>query len=200
MIELFNLKKQFTFYNKYHSNNCNKLIHYICIPSLVFSLFIFLNYIPYEYKFNYLHQYTLNDITFNLAYSNTIFANTTLDNIFLINTTYILLIIYIIYYLILDILVGLISLIFYGFISIYSVYLVYNFNDTSWLLGILLHILSWLFQILGHYICEKNKPAICDSLIKSFLIAPFFVIFDLLRCCNYKKNVIEDKPLSEMLF
>ena len=145
-------------------------------------------------------QDDLNDITFNLVDSNTIFANTTLDNIFLINTTYSLFTIYILYYLILDFLVGIISIIFYGFISILSVYLVYNFYNTTLMLGIILHSISWVFQILGHYIFEENRPALCDSLIKSILIAPFFVIFDLLRCCKYKNNLIENRPLSEMLF
>lgn len=201
MKELFNLKKQYTFYNKYHSNSCNKFIHYICIPILVFSLFILLNYIPYQYKFQYLENYTLNDITFNLVNSNTTFANTTLDNIFLINTSYSIFTIYILYYLILDIITGIICIPFYGIITTLSVYLVYNFYDTTLLLGIILQSLSWLFQILGHYMCEKNKPAFCNSLIKSFLIAPFFVIFDLLYCCchNKKKQLYINDSLTELL-
>ena len=113
------------------------------------------------------------------------------DNIFVINPMYGLFTIYIIYYFILDIFTALLSIPFYGIPAIISIYLVYNYYDTTWLLALILQSLSWLFQISGHYFCEQNKPALCNSFIKSFLIAPFFVIFDLLHgCCNYKKTIM----------
>ena len=200
-MSILNLKKQYFFYKEYHKNPCNKFIHYICIPILVYSVFLFLNYIPYHYKFEYLENYTLNDITFNLIDNNSTFCQTTLDNIFLVNSTYIIYFLYIFYYLLLDILTGILCIPFYGIICIMSVYSVYNFYNRSWILGIMLQIFSWILQFMGHRFCEKNKPALCNGIIKTILIAPFFVIFDLLHiCCCYKKRkLIKSDSLTELL-
>ena len=199
MKDLFILKKQYNFYNEYHKNSYNKCIHYLCIPVLVFSLFILLNYIPYDYHISYLENYTLRDITFDLSNSNTIFSNTTLDNIFLLNTSGCLYILYITYYLILNVLTGIICIPFYGIILLCSNYIVYNYYHRSWVGALFFQCVSWLFQFLGHYCCENNKPALCNSLIKSVLIAPFFVIFDLLYMCGYKKKVFKQDIFNELL-
>ena len=42
------LEMDFKFYSDYHSHKLNKIIHIFCIPLICFSLFIFLNYIPYS--------------------------------------------------------------------------------------------------------------------------------------------------------
>ena len=194
MRELLDLKKQYTFYNKYHNNVCNKLIHYLCIPILVFTLFILLNYIPYYYKIDYLENYTIKDVTYNLINSNT-----TLDHIFIINTSSCIYVLYMIYYLILNILTGIISIPIYGIILITSNYLVYNYYNRSWVGALFFQCISWLLQFMGHYYFENNRPALCDSLVKSILIAPFFVIFDLLHICGYKKNYFKNELLKELL-
>ena len=194
MLELLDLKKQYFFYNKYHSNGCNKLIHYLCIPILVFTLFILLNYIPYYYKIDYLENYSIKDVSYNLINSNT-----TLDHIIIINTSSCLYVLYMIYYLILNIITGIISIPIYGTILITSNYLVYNYYNRSWVGALFFQCISWLFQFMGHYYFENNRPALCDSLFKSILIAPFFVIFDLLHICGYKKNYFKNELLKELL-
>ena len=44
-----------TDYNRYHKNHTNKIIHWICIPLIIFSLFGILKQIPPIYTFDSLH-------------------------------------------------------------------------------------------------------------------------------------------------
>ena len=41
-----------------------------------------------------------------------------------------------------------------------------------------IHIVSWMLQILGHKIFEKNTPALIDNLYDSFLFAPYFTFLE----------------------
>lgn len=43
-----------------------------------------------------------------------------------------------------------------------------------------LFILGWIIQFIGHYRFEKDKPALFDNLIQSLVLAPYFVLFELL--------------------
>ena len=46
-------------------------------------------------------------------------------------------------------------------------------------IAIILNILGWIAQVIGHSFFEKNKPAFMDSLVQSFLMAPLFVYLEL---------------------
>ena len=46
------------------------------------------------------------------------------------------------------------------------------------------HILSWIAQFGGHFYFEGNRPALTDSLIQAFLVAPIFVLIDIKQLCN----------------
>jgi uncharacterized membrane protein YGL010W len=43
----------------------------------------------------------------------------------------------------------------------------------------LLHIGAWVAQFIGHFYFEGNRPALTDSLVQAFLIAPMFVLIDI---------------------
>ena len=60
----------------------------------------------------------------------------------------------------------------------------YDVNNNNWLSkNSLLFISAWILQFIGHYI-EGNRPALTDSLIQAFLVAPIFVLIDIKQLCN----------------
>ena len=49
----------------------------------------------------------------------------------------------------------------------------------SWKILIVIFVICYGGQILSHYVIEKRKPAMFDSLYQSLVLAPFFVWFEL---------------------
>lgn len=43
-----------------------------------------------------------------------------------------------------------------------------------------LFVLGWVFQFIGHGVFEKKKPALFDNLVQSLVLAPYFILFELL--------------------
>lgn len=41
-------------------------------------------------------------------------------------------------------------------------------------------VVSWIFQFIGHGFFEKRKPALLDNLVQSLVLAPYFILFELL--------------------
>lgn len=44
---------------------------------------------------------------------------------------------------------------------------------------LIMHILAWVFQLIGHKIYEKNTPAFLENLYESFLFAPYFIFLEI---------------------
>ena len=70
-----------------------------------------------------------------------------------------------------------------NFIYFGHVFLKENFSK---LVNINIHILGWIFQIIGHKIFEKNTPALIDNLYDSLLFAPYFTYLE--TCHNFKRE------------
>lgn len=43
-----------------------------------------------------------------------------------------------------------------------------------------LFFISWVWQFIGHGVFEKRKPALLDSLVQSLVLAPYFILYELL--------------------
>ncbi|QLQ79803.1 hypothetical protein HG537_0C04520 [Torulaspora globosa] len=43
-----------------------------------------------------------------------------------------------------------------------------------------LFVLGWICQFTGHTLFEKNRPALVDNLLQSLVLAPYFILFELL--------------------
>ena len=159
------LLNSYNIYNKYHKNKTNKIIHYITVPLIIFSLFCMFNYIPY------------------VKYGND-------DFLFVNFVTVGLIVIYITVYIIVDIGTGLTMLIpIYIFYFLASFYY-YCFNHLiGFLIITMIHIASWITQILGHLVWEKNSPAFVHSFIQSFIMAPYFVVLELIFDAGYKTDL-----------
>jgi 2-hydroxy fatty acid dioxygenase len=164
------LIKKYHFYEKYHQNFYNKLVHILCIPMLVWTTTVFLTYIPS-------FVLTLGNYTFNLTVSGLIAT------------------LYVSYYLYLDFELGLISSFLFFLNVLSSSYFVQN-NSLSYSLGMSLsiHLISWTLQILSHKYFEGNKPALLDSITQSFSIAPLFTLLEFLFLFGFRKDL--DKKLN----
>ena len=99
------------------------------------------------------------------------------------NPTFYLANIYSLYYIILDMNLGIIMAIALYFSWITSYYFYWNIYN-SMIYATVLHILSWIAQFGGHFYFEGNRPALTDSLIQAFLVAPIFVLIDIKQLCN----------------
>ena len=160
MKEYFDLTKQYNFYHRYHKNSINRGIHIICIPLIVWSGAVFFSYIEFN--------------------NSNIVSNIKLYPLFGIvkfNGASIMATVYSAYYLILSLRLGIIMYFILYFTQITSYYF-YLYVENAWIYAIMLHVLSWILQILGHIIFEKNRPAFKDNLVQSFLTAPIFVLIE----------------------
>jgi uncharacterized membrane protein YGL010W len=63
----------------------------------------------------------------------------------------------------------------------------------AWRLAVGLHVLAWYMQIHpGHGVFEKRKPALLDSLVQAFALAPLFVHMEVLFWCGYRPKLQAD--------
>jgi uncharacterized membrane protein YGL010W len=69
------------------------------------------------------------------------------------------------------------TMIFY-FSWLTSYYFYWNVSNSIYYATIL-HTLSWIAQFGGHFYFEGNRPALTDSLLQAFLVAPIFVLIDI---------------------
>ena len=137
----------YKFYNKYHKNTVNKLIHILCIPLISWSICVFL---PFYYSFTLMLFYA-GFYTYIFTYE---IRNTSIKDIIAVN---------------LHLIIIWLSAVFFKKI----------YENHMFCAGIIF-ILSWIFQFIGHYFFEHNRPALFDSLYQSFAMAPLFTFFEVL--------------------
>ena len=135
-------------YGLYHKNRINKIIHWICIPLIIFSLFGLLSLMSYEFDIGEGH--------------------------YKINTLGIFIILVLGYYLRLSKTLALgmliISLLFAGIIDFISL----NSQSTLLYLYLGIFVLAWIGQFIGHKF-EGKKPAFFKDL-QFLLIGPLWLL------------------------
>lgn len=135
-------------YGESHQNGINKMIHWICVPAIMFSLFGLLYSIPF--------------FTERTLYTNW--------------ATYALLLA-LVYYMRLSkpMFVGFILI---GGAMVYGVHAIYKFTyDDAIMLAIISFVifaLAWIFQFIGHKI-EGKKPSFLEDL-QFLLIGPAWLL------------------------
>jgi uncharacterized membrane protein YGL010W len=138
-------------YGESHQNHTNKLIHWICVPTIFFSVLGLLWSIP--------HGFLMELFPFMGNFAN--FAT-----VFCIACS--------IFYLRLSI------PIFLGMIVIAIVFLsICNWIDTNfstplWIVSLTIFVIAWIGQFIGHKI-EGEKPSFIDDL-KFLLIGPAWLL------------------------
>lgn len=145
-------KSPLEFYNQYHQNFWNKIIHMIFIPMIVLSFRIFLDQFWIRTPIQYPGLEEKIKFQIGRMASN----------------------IYVIYYFTYGLYPGIIMLAYFTWIE--SAY--YYINDNiprKYLLASCMFVFAWTMQFIGHEI-EGNKPAMFDSISQAFTAAPLFSI------------------------
>ena len=162
------LANSYIFYEKYHSNKLNKLVHIVCIPLLVWTTTILLNFIPIVYEINS-DNFLISAIKFN---ASSIVA-----------------ILYLIYYFYLDYRLGKLWVLLFSIILYSSNLFTDSYGPLALKLAIGIHIFSWILQILSHKFIEGNQPALLSGILQSFTMAPFFVILEILFMFGKREDI-----------
>lgn len=135
-------------YGESHQNGINKLIHWICVPSIMFSLFGLLYAIPFLVERS---LYT-NWATF-------------------------LLVLALVYYMRLS-LPMFIGFVFIGGAMVYGVNAIYEmtFGDAKMLalISFVIFAIAWVFQFIGHKI-EGKKPSFLED-VQFLLVGPAWLL------------------------
>jgi uncharacterized membrane protein YGL010W len=151
-------------YSESHQNHTNEIIHWICVPAIVFSLFGLIWAIPFPYL-EILGKYNgyVNWASFLIAFA-------------------------IYYYYKLSPVLSYFMLLLIMFFSAGIVSLEKMHNTAGWppmwqvCLGIF--VLAWIGQFIGHKI-EGKKPSFFDDL-KFLLIGPIWLLHFLLKKAKIK--------------
>lgn len=180
------IENNLAFYGAFHTNPVNIIIHIIFVPMLWFSGCVIIAY---------LSQINSLPIFFNL--STIVYA------------------FYAFVYISLDHITGSIASIIYFFLYLLANYIVYidrarhhkhgpsqkptqsgNMGVSIALkVAFITQVIGWFMQIVpGHWYFEGRKPALLDSLIQSFTLAPLFVFYELTWYCfpEYQHDLKHD--------
>lgn len=141
-----NIQSLLNEYGESHQNKTNKLVHWICVPSIFFSLVGLL----YTIKFPF---YILPDIQLNMAHLAMVGA--------------------LIYYYKLSKTLAF-GLLIFSIICLWLCYTIEEEYITLWLLCLIIFVLAWIGQFWGHKI-EGKKPSFFKD-IQFLLIGPAWLL------------------------
>ncbi|KAK3953992.1 hypothetical protein QBC32DRAFT_337337 [Pseudoneurospora amorphoporcata] len=162
-----NLEKQLTFYGAYHTDHVNVIIHMICVPLILFSAFeIASNYGPFFTLPSFLQIPYLEP---NLG----TFAALTWGGL----------------YVLLEPVAGTALALICLASCAFTNYLRIADPVSTTKVAIVVHIVSWLAQFLGHGKYEGRAPALLDNLFQAIFLAPLFVWLELLFILGYRPEL-----------
>ncbi|XP_039005374.1 2-hydroxy-palmitic acid dioxygenase mpo1-like isoform X2 [Hibiscus syriacus] len=164
-LRLLDLENHFAFYGAYHSNPINILIHTLFVWPIFFTSLILFYFTP---AFCDLSQAGILPSGFNHAL---VLNYGSAFSLFLG-----------LFYVVLDkkagSLAALLCLACWLGASFIAAKLGYSL---AWKVVLVAQVLCWAGQFLGHGVFEKRAPALLDNLVQALLMAPFFVLLEVLQ-------------------
>ena len=148
----------FNKYSENHQNPTNKLIHWICVPLIVFSIIGLVSAIPFPH-IGFLGKYNMYINWFSFLMAATMY-----------------------YYLKLSPILSYFMLFFFGICYFFVIQLEYVEQAGGialWQSSLIIFVLAWMGQFIGHKI-EGKKPSFLDDL-KFLLIGPLWLLHFLLK-------------------
>ncbi|WCJ35920.1 hypothetical protein M5689_017146 [Euphorbia peplus] len=156
---LFDLETQFAFYGAYHSNPINVLIHLIFVWPIFFTALMLFYFTPY----------CVSEIE-------------TGGGLLLINFGFFFALAYALFYVGLDKKAGSVAAVLCFACWVAASFLAAHLGfSLAWKVVLAAQVFCWSGQLLGHGIFEKRAPALLDNLTQAFLMAPFFVLLEILE-------------------
>ncbi|ODM95244.1 hypothetical protein Ocin01_11427 [Orchesella cincta] len=161
------LEEQFTFYASYHHAFVNQLIHIVCVWPILWTALVFTQYIPIEAPISTpVHPA-------NIALFTALF--------------------YAAVYVVMDKKAGSLAalLVLICLITSRRFYLTaeISYGVPAWQLAVLIHVVCWIAQFVGHGVFEGRAPALLDNVTQAFVMAPFFVLLEVLFHLGYRKDM-----------
>ncbi|KAA3458324.1 putative endoplasmic reticulum membrane protein C16E8.02-like [Gossypium australe] len=186
---LFDLENHFAFYGAYHSNPINIFIHTLFVWPIFFTSLVLFYFTP-----------TICDL------SQSGILPSGFNHVLVFNYGFLFALIYGLFYVILDkkagSLAALICLACWVGATFLAAHLGYSLawkipscafaeHDCSFPLirnyvfsiqvVLAAQLFCWTGQFIGHGVFEKRAPALLDNLVQAFLMAPFFVLLEVLQ-------------------
>ena len=149
----------FSEYAESHQNKTNKLIHWICVPLIFFTIVGFISLIPAPHSC--------------AAY----FGCISLASI-------IALILVSIFYVRLSWIITIIMLIVMLLMEHFAYAINIHFSSNSWIIYLSIFVITWIFQFIGHKI-EGKKPSFLKDL-QFLLVGPIWLLHFVLKKIGIK--------------
>ncbi|RDA93099.1 hypothetical protein CP533_4124 [Ophiocordyceps camponoti-saundersi (nom. inval.)] len=161
------LEKHLTFYGAYHHNSVNVAIHMVCVPLILVSAFCLATY------------------TGTLIQTPPWLTVTNLE----LNLGTIAAIVYASLYFLLEPVAGFVLAGFCIGSAAFANHLRSEAPQTTFRAALILHVVCWIAQFVGHGKFEGRAPALLDNLIQAIFLAPMFVWLELLFKLGYRKEL-----------
>lgn len=153
--------QEMAFYSAYHQERRNILIHVFGVPMISFTLLLVMSWVP---------LFAVAGFTVTLAM---VFAVAVL-----------------LYYATLDIPLALATALVFGLLLALAHALSLRVDSaTGWLIFAVAQVLGWGAQFYGHFIFEKDRPALFDNLFQALVSAPLFVVADVFFELGLRKEL-----------
>ena len=140
-------------YGESHKNSMNKMIHWICVPLIMLSLLALIEIIPFP-----LYTIELFRIKGQSIY---------------LNWTTLFLIFAVIFYIRLSLSIA-IGMLLVAVSMLYSITWIKIYDPSVWKLSLVIFVLAWIGQFIGHKI-EGKKPSFFEDL-QFLLIGPAWLL------------------------
>ncbi|KAK6905629.1 endoplasmic reticulum protein [Kwoniella mangroviensis CBS 10435] len=173
------VEEELAFYSSYHSNKVNQIIHFMCIPLILWSWLLIASHLP-------IPGTSATILRDGLAYQPSLAMGW--------------IVAYLTYYVLLEPVGGLTYLPIGTLLYLTSTYLAVS--PPSWLpftdpfkpsaqpFAWAVFFASWIAQFIGHGVFEHRAPALVDNLVQALVLAPFFVHLEaLFAFFNYKPDL-----------
>jgi len=167
-----NLDEQFTFYASYHHSTMNKLIHIGCVWPILWSALVLTEYAPFP------------ELPFLPSAIGTFIHPP--------NLTLLVAIFYAGVYILMDKRAGSLAafLVLLCLLTSRRFYLgaEISWGYPAWQLAAGLHAICWVAQFVGHGVFEGRSPALLDNLMQALVMAPLFVLLEVMFFFGYRKD------------
>ncbi|CAK8536688.1 unnamed protein product [Lathyrus sativus] len=162
---LFDLEKHFAFYGAYHSNPINIAIHVLFVWPIFFSALVFLYFSP--------PFFNLPNFEFLLFGNNFVLVW---------NLGFLFTLVYSVFYASLDLKAGSLAALLCVVCWVGSCFVANQLGwHLAWKVVLVVQLVCWIGQFIGHGVFEKRAPALLDNLTQALIMAPFFVLLEILQ-------------------
>ncbi|KAF9426051.1 hypothetical protein BGZ94_006998 [Podila epigama] len=95
---------------------------------------------------------------------------------------------YVSYYISLDKVAGILTAPVFLGLAKHATYFLQT-NPQAKKIALYVHILAWIAQFIGHGVFEKRAPKLVDNLLQALVLAPYFVVYEVLFFLGYRPQL-----------